>query len=213
MPDPVPALREALKTAPSLLAEIRANLTPSRTTDGTPGAPGHKRTAPLALHAVDDGDDIYAALVEHAEALAGVLGMKPPTVSVARATNGRPLGMTAGTTPSAANKTAITLCRFIEHHITFLHDDPELVTDISNDIVNRVNRADKNYARTAKPEQIPARCTKCEVLDVYKHPPKDVGAPERFRCRSCDHELTEPEAMRQCEARERELKARRGGAA
>lgn len=210
MPDPFPELREALRTAPILLAEIRANLTPSRTTDGTRGAPGHHRSAPLALHAVDDADDIYAALVEHAEAIAGVLNMTPPVAPVTRTTTGRPLGLPAGTTSAAASKTAITLCRFIEHHITYLSDDPDLVNDIANDIIQRVNKSDRRYPRTAKPEQIPARCTKCECLDVHKYPPREVGQPEWFQCRSCDHTLTESEAMRQCEAREKELRARRG---
>lgn len=212
MTDPAPAqqIREALHTAPILLAEIRANLTPSRTSDGTPGAPGHHRSAPLALHAVDDADDIYAALVEHAEAIAGVLGMTPPAAPVNRSSTGRPLGLTAGTTAAEAKWVATILSRFIEHHLTYLTDDPELIQDISNDIITRIHRADRNYPRTAKPEQIPARCTLCEVLDVYKHPPRNVGDPERYECRSCDHTLTETEAMRQCEAREKELRARRG---
>lgn len=207
--DPSPDLHEALTTAPNLLAEIRARLTPSRTVDGTRGAPGHHRSAPLALHAVDDADDLYAALVEHSEAIAGVLGMNPPAAPVNRSTTGRPLGLPAGTTSAAANKTAITLCRFIEHNLPHI-DDPDLTDDIANDIIQRVNKADGHYPRNPKPEQVPARCTNCECLDVHKRPPKNPGEPERFQCRSCNHVLTEAEAMRQCEAREKELRVRRG---
>lgn len=214
MTDPSPDLHEALTTAPTLLAEIRANLTPTRTSDGTPGTPGHHRSAPLALHAVDTADNIYAPLIEHAEAIADIINMRPPTFRAVRATTGRPIGLPAGTGPNEAKTLGIRLCRYIEHHLPHV-DDPELVNDIATDIIQRVNQADQRYPRDPKPEQIPARCTACECLDVHKHPPRQPGAPETFRCRSCGHTLTEGEAMRQCEARERELKARRrgGGAA
>src|SRR5699024_9845797 len=77
---------------PYLLGEIRSRITPeSAPPNGMPSGSGTKKPAPASIGAIDDSDDLYAALVEHAQSIAEALEMKGPPLPHRKSERG-PLG-------------------------------------------------------------------------------------------------------------------------
>lgn len=193
-----------LADIPDLLAEVRSQVQPgSAPQDGMPRVHGPKTPAPLSVGALDDSDDMYAALVEHAYTVAEVMALPYPPLPHVHSTRG-PLGYPAHTTPGAAAAMARNACRFIDYHLDTI--DTELAEDITADITRRYDYLRGRYPRIAQEEQMPARCPHCDCLAVYKKPPRCFGDPEVYTCRNCERTLQEPEVLHQCELREKELK-------
>ena len=191
-----------------LLGEIRSRITPeSAPPNGMPSGSGTKKSAPASIGAIDDSDDLYAALVEHAQSIAEALEMKGPPLPHRKSERG-PLGYPAHTTVDAAINMGRNACRFIEYHLTYVSND--LADDVYTDLKRRYGWLSSRYQRNAEAEQLPARCPECSCLSVYKKPPKQYGDDEVYHCRTCMKVLTEAEAYRQCELREKELKSRKG---
>lgn len=199
-------LTHALRHTPPLIRELRTRLEPGR--GGTERrAPGYSRQAPLAIVVMDDADDLYAALHEHAACIADELGTRPPKAAC-WASRGIPAGMT----PDTAHHHARALARFIEHQHPLI-PDRGLRDDIEHDLVNRFERVAGRYPLTPDPERIDARCAGCGRLDLYQHPPQNPGDDETYKCHRCHRWATETEIVERRAARERELKAKRKGAA
>ena len=193
---------------PYLLGEIRSRISPaSSPQNGMPTGKGTKKPAPASIGAIDDSDDLYAALVEHAQSIAEELEMKGPPLLHRKSDRG-PLGFPAHTTVDAAISMGRNACRFIEYHLPYVGND--LADDVYTDIKRRYAWLSSRYQRNAEAEQLPARCPECLCLSVYKKPPREFGDAEVYHCRTCMNVLTEAEAYRQCEAREKELKSKRG---
>lgn len=193
---------------PDLLGEIRGRVTPADTPPtGMPSGSGTKMSVPISIGAVDDGDDLYAALVEHAQAIAQELGMIGPPLPHRKAERG-PLGFPAHTTVGSAIHMGRNACRFIQYHLDYISTD--LADEVYTDLKRRYSWLHARYQRNAEAEQLAARCPECSCLSVYKKPPKKFEDPEVFHCRTCMNILTEAETYRQCELREKELKSRKG---
>ena len=120
------------------------------------------------------------------------------------------MGFTAHTTVDVAITLSRQACRFIEYHLPFLTND--LADEIYSDLQRQFEWLASRYQRNAEAEQLPARCPECMCLSVYKKPPKQFGDDEVYHCRTCMKVLTEAEAYKQCEAREKELKKRKAKA-
>lgn len=201
-------MSDMFRDIPFLLGEIRGQLSPTSTpSDGMPGASGTNKSAPISLSAVDDSDDLYATLVEHAESVASAMDMKAPPLPCLRRDRG-PMGFPAHTGPDAAVQMGKNACRFIEYHLDYLSTD--LADEIFTDLQGRYARLTARYQTKAEAEQMPCRCPECSCLSVYKKPPKEFGDPEVYHCRTCMKVLTEAQSLKQCELREAELKSRRG---
>lgn len=193
---------------PFLLGEIRGSITPEASPpSGMPSGSGTPLTVPISLSAVDDADELYAAIVVHAQAVAQELGMSGPLLLHRKAERG-PLGFPSGTTPNAAIRLGRNGCRFIEHHLEYISND--LADEVYTDLKRRHSWLATRYRTNAEAEQLAARCPECSCLSVYKKPPKAFRDPEVFHCRTCMNVLTEAETYKQCELREKELKARKG---
>lgn len=192
---------------PYLLGDIRGRITPEDTPpSGMPSGSGTKMPAPISIGAVDDSDDLYAALVEHSQAMAQELGMTGPPLLYRQSDRG-PLGFPAHTTVDSAVNMGRNACRFIQYHLEYVSND--LADDVYTDLKRRYSWLHARYQRNAEAEHLAARCPECSCLSVYKKPPKEFGDPEVFHCRTCMNVLTEAETYRQCELREKELKMRR----
>ncbi|WP_167197961.1 hypothetical protein [Brevibacterium pigmentatum] len=191
---PHPGFHAALTEIPGLIGELRGYLEPGRS--GTTGraAPGAKLTAPIQLGPVDDADDLYATLREHAACIADELGTKPPT-TIAWAKN-RENGLPANTPPETAFAQSRTLARFIEHQLPMVRDN-DLTESIQRDIIKRWLKATKKYPAEAPRQHLPVRCIACEVMLVYMHPPRSFGFDETFVCESCGRWHTETEIAEQ----------------
>lgn len=193
---------------PYLLGEIRSRITPESSYESS-GMPSVRRLtppAPLSISAVDDSDDLYAALIEHAGSVSGAINLEMPRLRCIRNSRG-PAGFPSDTTVEAAISLSRTAARFIEYHLPFLTND--LADEIYTDLQRRFEWLSSRYQRNAEAEQIPARCPECLCLSVFKKPPRQFGDDEVYHCRTCMKVLTEAEAYRQCEAREKELKSMR----
>lgn len=196
---------------PFLLGEIRSRITPEACYESS-GMPSGKKTtppAPLSVSAVDDSDKLYASLITHMESTAEAVQLHTPRLLHARGSRG-PVGFTAHTTVDVAITLGRQACRFIEYHLPFLTND--LADEIYSDLQRQFEWLASRYQRNAESEQLPARCPECMCLSVYKKPPKQFGGDEVFHCRTCMKVLTEAEAYKQCEAREKELKKRKAKA-
>lgn len=193
---------------PYLLGDIRSRITPEASPpNGMPSGSGTNKSAPIALSAVDDSDELYAALVQHSQAVAQELGMAGPPLVFRKSERG-PMGFPAHTTVDAAVNMGRNACRFIQYHLDYASND--LADDVYTDLQRRYSWLTSRYKRSAEAEQMPARCPVCSCLSVYKKPPKQFGDDETYHCRTCMRVLTEVETLRQCEAREKELKSRKG---
>lgn len=194
MTDPAPALHAAITELPDLIGELRGYLVPGRT--GTTGrsAPGTKLSAPIQLGPVDDADDLYATLREHAACIAAELDTKPPqTITWA---GDRENGLPANTPPETAYAHSRTLARFIEHQLPMIRNN-DLTESIQRDIIKRWSKASKKYPAEAPRQHLPVRCITCEVMLVYMHPPRSFGSDETFVCDSCGRWHTEQEIAEQ----------------
>lgn len=210
MTDPAhTTLHTALTQLPDMIGELRGYLEPGKTGSTGRSAPRTTPSAPIQLSPMDDADDLYAALREHAACIADTLGMKPPT-TVGRYVNGEK-GLPANTPPEIAFNQSLNLTRFIEHHLPMLDDD-ELRSEIAGDLIRRWGRTDRRYPAQAPKQHMPLRCVSCEVMLVYMHPPRSFGSDETFVCDSCGRWHTEQEIAEQRIKHQRELKAK-GGAA
>lgn len=205
MTDPHPELHEALTQIPGIIGELRGYLEPGRTGSTGRSAPGAKLIAPIQLSPVDDADDLYATLREHATCIADALGTKPPTTIAW--TRQREHGLPANTTPETAYKHARTLTRFIEHQLPMIRDN-DLETSISRDITRRWVKASEKYPAQAPRQHLPIRCVTCEMMLVYMHPPRSFGADETFVCDSCGRWHTETEVAEQRVQHQHELVAK-----
>lgn len=198
-------LQTALKELPGIIGELRTNLEPGRAGTNVRKAPGAKPTAPLQLSPVDDADDLYAALREHAACIADTLGTKPPT-TIGRHHGGEK-GLPANTPAETAFGQAQVLARYIEHQLHMIDDD-DLQDEIASDIISRWKRAASKYPSDAPKQHVPIRCISCEVKLVYKHPPRSFGSDETFVCESCGRWHTETEIAEQRLRHQAELKAK-----
>lgn len=195
----------ALKQIPDIIGELRGNLEPGRSGDTGRSAPGTKPNAPLQLSPVDDADDLYAALREHAACIADALGTKPPK-TIGREVNGEK-GLPANTPPETAYSQAHNLARFIEHQLHMVTDE-DLQDEIAGDLIRRWRKASKKYPAQAPKQHVPIRCISCEVMLVYMHPPRSFGFDETFVCDSCGRWHTETEIAEQRLRHRAELKAK-----
>lgn len=193
---------EALKQAPSMVAELRRQIMPDKGEKPEISAPAQKPSAPLSIHAMADCDSIYSLLYRHAENVADLLQSKMPTVPIVG--GWEPIGLPAGTTPEDAYDHARKLSRYLEHQTHMVPVDWE--RKISREIVKVMGRLTERYPEHEPPERINARCRECERLTLYRYPPKRYGADERFKCQSCGlHHLNEEVAVQQLK-RENEIK-------
>lgn len=202
-------LQLALKQLPDLIGELRGYIEPGKTGTTSRSAPGITPNAPLNVNPVDDADELYATLREHAACIADALDTAPP--STIAWTRGRENGLPANTAPETGFVHARSLARFIEHQLPMVRDD-DLIGDIEHDIVRRWKKAAKKYPSRAPKEHVPVRCAHCEMMLVYKHPPRSFGSDETFVCDSCGKWHTEQELAEQ-RVRHVEESRRKGRAA
>lgn len=190
--------RRALDDAPDIIGELRGIITPGSVPSD--GARRHAtlRRLPLNAAPVDDADDLYAALVEHAEATADLAHTKPPSrIQWARE------GLPAGTPPEAAYRATLAITRWLEPHLHLI-DDEDIRRDIMSDIITRVDKLNARYPVSARPEHVDARCGNCRRLTVYRHPPRSFRADEPHVCDQCGKHHTEQEIVALMASRQRE---------
>lgn len=197
-------LTTALHDLPNLIAELRTRLEPGTGEETGRRPPGFAKHAPTNLGPLDAADDLFGALVEHAGAIADMLGTKPPRTRVWGGHRGIPAGMDAST----AHHQARALARFIEHQHPLL-PDRDLAGEIEHDIIQRYRRASGSYPLEPSPERIDARCGNCGRLNLHQHPPVEAGGDQTWRCASCGLWLTERDVIERLAAREREKKHKR----
>lgn len=185
---------EALKQAPSMVAELRRRIMPEKGEKPEISAPAQKPSAPLSIHVMSDCDSIYSLLYRHAENVADLLGSKHPSVPIVG--DWEPVGLPAGTTPEDAYGHALKLSRYLEHQTHMVPIEWE--RKISREIVKVMDRLTERYPAHEPPERLNAQCRECERLTLYRYLPKRYGADERFKCQSCGlHHTAEEVAVQQ----------------
>lgn len=194
-----------VKHVADLIGELRGYTQPVKREGHVRNSPGFSPTIPLAAGAVDDADDLYAALREHVGAVADVLGIRPPR-TIGR-NHGGERGLPAGTTPADAFLNARTLARFLEHQLPMIRND-DLEGEIRNDLGERWRLISRKYPPTAPPEHVNARCGLCSRLTVFRYPARSFGADETYTCTNCGKWYTEREIVERMAARHRELKVK-----
>ncbi|MGJ5724867.1 hypothetical protein ACSBQT_10845 [Brevibacterium sp. H602] len=193
---------EALKQAPSLVAELRKRITPEKGEKPERSAPSQKPSAPLNIHAMADCDSIYSLLYRHAENVADLLGGTMPTVPIVG--DWEPVGLPAGVEPDTAYDHALKLARYLEHQTHLVPINWQ--AKIAREIVKTVARLTERYPTHEQPELLNARCRECERLNLYRYAPKRYKADERFKCGSCGLIHTAEEVAAQKLKREDEIK-------
>ena len=195
---------EALKEAPSLVAELRKRLMPEKGEKPEISAPAQTPAAPLSIHAMADCDSVYSLLYRHCENVAHLIGGTMPNVPVVKEVSGEPVGLSAGTEPDEAYDHALKLARYLEHQT---HLAPRMwQTKIAREVIRTVARLTERYPTHEPEELLNARCRGCERLTLYRYPPKRYRAEEFYKCKSCGLTHTEPEMTAQRMKRQEEIK-------
>ncbi|QUL79911.1 hypothetical protein [Brevibacterium sp. SMBL_HHYL_HB1] len=183
---------EALKQAPSLVAELRKRIMPEKGEKPERSAPSQKPSAPLNIHAMSDCDSIYSLLYRHAENVADLLGGTMPTVPIVG--GWEPVGLPAGVEPDVAYENTLKLARYLEHqtHLVPVNWQRKIMREISKKSEELV----KKYPTHAPKEQMNATCRACNYR-LYRFPPKRYKADELYKCIHCGLVHTEQEAAEQ----------------
>jgi hypothetical protein len=198
----------ALHELPGLIAELRTRLEPGTGEETGRRPPGFAKHAPTNLGPLDAADDLFGSLVEHAGAIADMLGTKPPRTRAWGGHRGIPAHMDAST----AQHQAAALARFIEHQHPLIQDR-DFAGEIEADIIKRWQKASGRFPLTPSPERIDARCRNCGRLNLHQHPPETAGGDQTWKCHTCGLHLLERDVIERLAAREREKKHKRKKAA
>lgn len=194
---------EALKQAPSMVAELRRQIMPEKGEKPEISAPAQKPSAPLSIHAMADCDSIYSLLYRHAENVADLLRSKMPTVPIVG--GWEPVGLPAGTTPEDAYDHAFKLSRYLEHQTHMVPIGWE--RKISREIVKCMDRLTTRYPSHASPESVVGvPCKSCERQKIERFPPKRYKADEIYKCAACGCHHTEAEVAEQEAKRRKKAK-------
>jgi hypothetical protein len=185
---------EALKQAPSLVAELRKRIMPEKGEKPERSAPSQKPSAPLNIHAMADCDSIYSLLYRHAENVADLLGGTMPTVPIVG--DWEPVGLPAGIEPETAYEHALKLARYLEHqtHLVPVSWQRKIMREVGRTVEDKAARY-PTHAREVRVDSVP--CKACGRLQIDRFPPLRYLADEVFKCAACGCRHTETEVAEQ----------------
>lgn len=192
---------DALKLAPSMVAELRSRLIPEKGEKAERVAASTTPSAPLSLSAMADADALYALLYRHAENVADLLNSTPPKVPIL--SGWEPIGLPSGITPEKAYDHARKLARYLEHQTHLVPIAWQM--KIRREVQKVMGRLVEKYPTHEPPELLNARCRGCDKLALYRHAPKHFKGDERFKCHSCGLHHSSAEVRQQQEMREKEI--------
>lgn len=151
--------------------------------------------APMNLGEVDDGDDLWSALVEYTEDVAEHLGVHPPeAVAASWRRSGGAVGLSAGLDELGVSRAAYGVTSWL---IDRAHDIKPLKLSGSESHVFRLVRGlrDRYLVPPVERESRRRFCTVCVQFDVVAVWVSDPNGRSRLEvtCRTCGSTFEEPD--------------------